>query len=339
MVGVDTVRVRAPLASIPDPDRFDRHSVHRGRGATGATQTLSNGAQLRVDSRWGWAAAIEVSVPRYLTGSNLYPAAWTQAVQVIERLYEESRDYVSWAVPVRALAVTRLDPAKPFRGVDNVDHLLEGLRAVRPPRSGGVQTFERERGFNSLTRQAPGRWRTILYDKHAEMLHQAASYPRGSGERRLLLARAEEAAGVLRYEARVRRPALRDRGVETLQDVAQETIEAISRYYFKRAGYDVEVGSIDKVKATLLMASEESYKDLTKATLMLWLGAQDLPIPMCEKTQKKLRRLSKEAGLSAADLVDRQGDRSLRLDYDEGRLVVSGDPTIGCVKSDEVCEW
>ena len=272
----------------------------------------------------GPAAYIECSIPRLLHGHNLHVAAVDDTVALVRDLVSRAESLVEWDQPVHAMRVMRIDITKDFRFQDHahVDAFIEGQRLLTLPYRPDVQTWEDKAGYTNLQRGNRQRWRMSLYSKEQELASQHRGRSVHVQERVRLEALIEEAQGVLRSELQLRRPVLKQIGVDTVADLSDDTIQSLHQRYFRRAGLDREVGGIDKVQVARMLANSEQQKGFGTMLGLLFLEARNLPSGMSHNTEVKYRKMARDLGLSAADLTGTQ--HSVRLDYGSG-VLVAGD--------------
>ncbi len=328
-VGVDTIRVRGRVGGF-DFEGFDHHSYCRtpeGRVLRSARTHITRGValQLRVnpphtnDSE----ATFELSVPRFLRENNLSPASGDEVMYAVTSIAQLAESLVTWKQEPPALDLMRADVARDmkYRRRPDFNGFIEGQRLLPVSYKAPVQTWGDIDGYTNLRWGQGGRWRFSIYDKAAEMYHQAAKRPRDRG---YLNSLAQQAEGTIRTELLLRRPVLKEKGIFTLSDVTEERMSKLHRAYYRRVGLDKEVGGLDKVKAAAVMASEEDYKMVLDVIGMLEMEAMRLPVPRSQPTLAKYRKAAERLGLSAADFV-RGRESSLRLDYESGVLVSQRD--------------
>lgn len=147
-VGVDTVRLRGPLAVMPDLDGFQ--SFRGVRDPTIGTirytalgQPLPSGVVLQLDLRWGPAAWFEMSVPEKIYGSNLHPSSAEEVRELVQTIYRQAARYIRWAVDLPDLNVMRLDTVKHFHGVDDPHSVIDALKAVPLPTGSALRCMPR----------------------------------------------------------------------------------------------------------------------------------------------------------------------------------------------------
>jgi hypothetical protein len=267
---------------------------------------------------------MECSIPKVLHGHNLHVASVDDTLELLNHLVSRAGWLVEWAQPVDAMRIMRIDLTKDFHLQDraHLDALVEGQRLLKPAYRPRVQTFDETGGYTNLRRGSGKRWRMSVYAKQDELVAQRPRTASGSWERALLDGLIVEAEGVLRNELMIRRPVIVDVGVETVADISDQAIQTIHRKYFHRAGLDMEVGGIDKVRAAYILAEPHQQKAFGNMLGMLFLESRNLPTGVSHNTEAKYRKMARDFDLSAADLTGTQS--SLRLDYESG-LLVAGD--------------
>lgn len=323
--GIDTLRVRAPLARAPSLDDFDGIVTTRDfdRGHVEATAVVKlerSRVRLHVDLRHGPFAWFEHSLPNLVHGTNLRALPVVDAVRATETIYMEALSFVEWAVPLDDLRVMRLDADRDFLSELPISTLLEAIGATRSlpyrPRGGH---WGNEEGFTSVVRGHGARWLSRLYSK-ADEIGSRARRVENPAERNRLLREAVEAEGILRCETRMRSPVLTEASLVRLGDLTDERVAGMCRKYFERAGYHEEVGSIDKIQAAAILMDPGEYKNFHKVIGVLAMEALGLPPAPCENTHRALKGAARRLGLTAADFSGRS-EASFRLDFDSGRVV------------------
>jgi hypothetical protein len=127
--------------------------------------------------------------------------------------------------------------------------------------------------------------------------------------------------GVLRYELVARSPVLRERKLDRLGDLNPDRLLAMNAHYFQRAGFDAEVGGINRVKQVGHLAEAAGVgKEMAKVRQMLMTEALGLPPTQCERTRGPLKRLARQYGLTPGDflVLDKV---PVRLDYLAGTVM------------------
>lgn len=205
MAGVDTLGFTAPIT----------RNIFSSR-------RMPSGCLIRGFGDGVW---LEASLPRILRGSNLVPLVTAEAFEAVDVILREAREYVdiTSAAP-EDLRITRLDIAHDFKSGNLTDRLISAAQfAKRTPR----QKFELQgHGKTIESFIVPKKsWRGTLYDKSRQT--QVTDIE------------------LLRFEARLRRPALprqwvhrNEFRVEYLSDLTDERLDAMGRATFKRCGFD-----------------------------------------------------------------------------------------------------
>lgn len=323
-VRIDTIRFRGRIHELPPEQAFSRyHRVNTddGRSSTTALRTtMGSGIPLLAGFRGGLAATIEVSVPRYLGRSNVKAATLAETRDTIHALYEEASSWVDWHDPLGEVRIIRLDSVRDFQGVTDVSSVLEGLRHMRLPYNPLTSGWDEELGkTNSLRRYPQSRtWVARLYDKHLER----SSNPSLQREMRAEVLAAS--LGVLRYELLARSSVMKRHGLVKVSDLSQIAVRNINLHYFKRSGFDREIGGGWKVKEVVLQAiADGNGKPVAQAVQMLLWDSLGLPPAQSPRTQHTLKKLVRRYGLESGDLFMNRDD-SLRLDYETASLVRRG---------------
>lgn len=323
--GIDTLRVRAPLARAPSLDHFDSVSTRRDpeRGqvdAAGEVWLSRYPVRLHVELWRGAFAWFEHSLPNLVHGTNVIPLDVAEALRATEVVYMEALDFVDWAVAPEDMRVMRLDVDRDFRSDLPIRTILDAIGATRtlPYRARGGY-WGNEEGFTSVVRGHGKRWLARLYDKSEEIASRARRTEDQAHKHRLL-SEAAQAQGLLRFETRMRSPVLTEAGIARLGDLTDDRVTEVSKKFFQRAGYNEEVGSIDKIQAAAILMDPSEYKNLHKVIGVLAMEAMGLPPSPSENTHRSLKGVARRLGLSAADFSGRS-DASFRLDFDAARVV------------------
>lgn len=328
-VGADTIRVRGRVGDFC-LEGFDYHHYCRtpeGPVLRSARTHITKGVnlELRVNPRHtdDSEATFELSVPSILREDNLAPASGDEVRYAVTSIAQLAGSLVTWKQEPTAFDLMRVDVARDmkYRRRADFNAFIEGQRLLPVSYKAPVQTWEDIDGYTNLRWGQGGRWRFSTYDKAAEMYHQAAKRPQ---DRCYLNRLAQQAEGTIRTELLLRRPVLKEKGISTLSDLTEERMNSLHHSYYRRVGLDKEVGGLDKVKAAVVMASEEDYKVALDVIGMLEMQAMRLPVPRSQPTLDKYRKVAERLGLSAADFV-RGRESSLRLDYESGVLVSQTD--------------
>jgi hypothetical protein len=265
-----------------------------------------------------WYGLMEFSPSAYLRGHNLWPATVAETTRVLTELYSRCEDYVVWTVGVDDIEVTRLDIVRQFHGVSDISTILDAVSVTTGSRLSINSQHRNPSTARSETvmRGVKNRWTAKLYDKQAQMLDLAKS---AAPERRTGVAEAAaEAQGVVRYEAQLRRPALKDMNITTMAHVHRKegTLQDKARDLFDRCQFGTEAGGQDKVRAALrrMRSNAADYKRADKVIGMLWQEAHGEPLSCKADAQAENRRVARRYGLTAADMLTPTGN-AVRLHY------------------------
>lgn len=309
-------------ATIKDINDFQWFSGHVDHGVSRLSTVMPSGITLLVDNRRETQATFEFSVPRFIYDTNLVTVGVDQATEVVRHVYDEASHYVNWAVSLEDLGITRLDTTRHFIVGGKTPDVLDGLRLTSPRRSLRTRVHTMEDGDNSIQRGTPKRWLGKLYDKGEERRVAAARSRSGDvSETRRRQVETTLASGVLRFEATMRRPVLREHGIGVVRDLEDSRTATLTHHFFQQAGFDQEVGGMSKIKAIALIASSEgNYSDFTKALLDAQLEALGLPPAVEAKTRKRYLRTRRRYGISPADFLLPERE-SIRLDFGSGKLI------------------
>ena len=326
---IDTIRVRGRIKSDVLPIQTFRQITDLATGATHDRPVSAFGVligpevRLQVDHHHGrMDAYFEMSVPKALTGSNLFASTVPETLALLNDLYAEAGQWVEWGVDATELTIARLDLVRDFTDIDNISSLLDGLHAVPTTASTVSHRFtDSKRGGAETLRRDTKKWAATVYDKHAETRSQA-SKARGTYPRERLLREAQRAQGRLRYELMLRSDPLRAGGVRTVSDLAEEgSLGALRLKYFRKVGYDQGVGGMTKIDRVLrqMMLDPKDNKMADKMLGILHRESLGLPQVASDKTLREHRALARRYGVSAADLTlpDRP---TIALDYESGTL-------------------
>ncbi|MCE9620998.1 MAG: hypothetical protein K8R99_01490 [Actinomycetia bacterium] len=305
------------------------HDIHRGwRAGTAYTVYLHDDVHLKVQFGQGEAAhlataSFEFCVPRVANGDNLHPVDLPTALSQVEAMYQRARRYVNWSVPSSHLDVMRLDLAlnclSPSPTITST--WIEAISRLRGPYHPKVERYSNVDGYTSLRRGSPKRWFLTAYDKAEELLSKANS-TNDPIRRQTFLDLSIAATGVLRLELQLRRPVLVDRGIRTLTDLTPSILQQFHRRYVEQMQFHREVGGMTKVKS--IADTVDATERLPLATLIgsLWLEAQGVSVEPDPRTKLKYRRMAEQYDLSVADFVNFATTQTIRLDYDNARLIV-----------------
>ncbi len=268
-------------------------------------------------------ARVERSLPTMAFGHNRVAVSVEQAWALVIRLYEQADEFVDWQVPPSDLSVQRLDLARDFRRIEHLDRLLTGLARLRVTRSGAPHLYFREGGVQTLARGVAGTWVAQLYDKHAQLRHLAVTTRHDPTRAALLHEVADAAYGQVRFEAQLRRPALRRHGVMLMTDLTEHGLLNLREKYFRRARYDTPVGGaphLDAVMTHLARTGDPNYRYWGAVVAMMKAEALGLRQPASSSASlAKYRALAKEWNISAADM-DHVAGPAVMLDYTSGTL-------------------
>lgn len=323
-VGVDTLCLRGAVAYY-ELDKFTYAHYKQGDQndrLTSASAKFGPGLTLQLETwRNPPTAKVECSIPKLIRGNNLVVATADETKSLAERLAREACDLVDWAQPVEEFTIMRVDLTRDFLFDCQADlaAFVEGQRLLSPPYRPPVQAWSNESGYTNLRRGTGRRWLSCLYGKEAEVRAQAGRSSLSPEARARLYALSKEAAGVLRNETRLRRDVLRSTDLKTIGDLCDQNIEFLHYHYFKRAGFDCEVGGKAKIRAAIDDARSREPKALPGMLGILVLDSLGVAIPWSANTTSKYRGVARRYGLTPADLTGTPA--SLRLDYDTATLV------------------
>jgi len=323
-VGIDTLSV---MAEVVDYDiesftytRYRQTDQHDH--LTSASTRFASGLTIQLQ-RWHqkFVARFECSIPRVRYGNNLKVATADETLEVVQGLRSQASDLVKWAEPVDNFSIMRIDITRDFyfdiRA--ELDGFMEGQRLLNLPYRPPVQLWGDECGYTNLRRGNGKRWRSCLYSKESELKAQADNPRLIPGARAELVALSKCAQGVLRNETMLRRVVLKRTELQTVGDLSDRVIKDLHRKYFRRAGFDHEVGSTDKLRCTLGNLPSTERSTATAMFGMLFIESLGEQPPLSENTRCKYERQAKRLGLTVADMTGLTS--SLRLDYDSGALV------------------
>jgi hypothetical protein len=264
---------------------------------------------------------MEFSVPNLLFGTNIVLATPEETHQVIEDLATEAQDYLHWAEASGSFSVNRIDLTKHFlfEHQADLDAFVDGQLLLSLPYDPDGRLITDSDHSIYLQRGSRNRWTSVCYGKRAELLSQASSPHLTLAERARLLDLAETTAQILRNESMLRRPVLQGTVLAKVEGISTVAIDERHHHVFHQAGFDREVGGVDKLRSAYDRASDVDRRGLEQVFGMLMMERIDRPTTKKRKTRYKYRRLANMFGLSAADITLREG--TLRLDYGAGRLV------------------
>jgi hypothetical protein len=328
-VGIDTIRVRGPVAAdalARLPRQRQRYDFDMGTGvrrvtATSSEDFTSTGIAWRVDQWRGRPEAVfEVSVPRVVRGDNRTPATVAEVFSVLRGFYNEAGRHVDWLCEPHDLGLLRVDCVRSFDGTGApLGALLGALAKIAPERAQScVYPNNEHTGVQTLERMT-NRWRTRLYQR-AEAYRNHARHLRAEAAGSLeALASADE--GRLRFELELRSRALSDHGLHVLGDLEHSRLEQLAHRYFVRSRFDRRVGS----QASCLAAAaaelkrDGRYKQLGPMLGLLTLQAAGLPPSHAAATTAKYKALAQELNVTASDLRA-EPLPPMSLDWESGRV-------------------
>lgn len=323
-VGIDTIGLAGPISASCIEDLLSSTTAREVDRHTGEIRTFpqtghealfpDNNLELKVLGAPSGQASwfLEFSVPRLLNGTNISPAPLESVLPLLRQMAGPMNDRIGWVGDPGQWRVTRLDIARDFHGVTARAQLLDGLAPILVPHA----TFNTRQyrdtlgGTATLIKGTSRRYTSTLYDKSVEL--------RGKG------ARSVSEPGHVRYELRLRRPVLVERGIACVQDIASTQVELLARSYFKKSGYDLEVRGMNRTLLELAVIRDElnpsEARQLTKMLGILQMQAAGMDPCVSATTLKKHLDLASRLGVSAADFVH-PGHDSLRLDFERGTQV------------------
>jgi hypothetical protein len=265
---------------------------------------------------------MELSVPNLLFGTNIVLAPPDETHRVIENLASEAQKCLRWADAPGSFSVNRIDLTKHFlfEHQADLDSFVDSQLLLTLPYKPDGDLITGSNHSIHLRRGSRDRWMSVCYGKGAELRAQACSRHLTLAERARLLDLAETTDHILRNETMLRRPVLQRTTLATVGGISTVTIEEQHRHFFGRAGFDREVGGIDKLRLVYDdLASDVDRKAFEVLLGLLMMERLKRPTTKSKGTRSKYRRLANKLGLSAADVTLREG--TLRLDYDAGHLV------------------
>lgn len=252
-------------------------------------------------------AALEVSLPKYKTGSNVHCLPLDQALAAARSVVEEFGPRVPWGAggtPPTFLDLTlaRIDLVVDFPGVDDIPRLLDSVDLGS--RDLDIPTTRIACDGESLLRHRK-RWSCTLYDKYLET-RRAASIDRAT-------------RGHLRCEARLRADRLNSRWASNcgqrgarLDGLSIESINAMMTGTFVAAGFARTLVADDIFDA---IVAASNLTPMEKVKVSGFHRHPSLYREVAPATAKLFRRLSNE--LAAGTPVAR------RLDVGIGELVAA----------------
>ncbi len=324
-LGLDTIRVRGRIHSSDMPYWRKRGCIDLRTGEevehlTGEYAALTDQIFLNVrEYPGGVYAALEFSVPTYLRKHNLQPASLDEAQHAVTALHQQAVALVEWAVSPEDLQVSRLDIVRQFSGITHQGALFEAITQTPCSRLSISSEYRHPNTcrLETIVRGVKDRWRANLYDKQAEM--HTRSRQTAEATNTALREAALYAEGVVRYEAQLRRPALRDLGVHQMGDLPalQRALQQHARDLFRRSGYDTSTGGTDKVVAAMrrMRSTPSDYKHVEKMLGYLVRVALGEPPGMGRDATAGAAKLAARYGLTPADMRG-GGGAHVRLDYD-----------------------
>lgn len=321
-VGIDTIKVRGPLAKQPDFSKFksvklETHN-YLGDRFESTAWTPIGGIRLGVarSSDIGPCATWEVSLPTLRDSHNLYPVSYGEAMTLLKSLYVSATEFVEWKVPIEQFSVSRLDTARDFTGITDIPGLLQALGHLPIPGKAQRSIWASSSGIHGLGVGVRGRWRAQLYDKQKELARR-----RRSAVDPMVI---EDAYGILRFEVRTWRAVNRVKVFSTVQGLSAEVIETHNESYFNRCDFDQVVGGYSRVVEAIHSSLDESDTDeMAKMLGYLHFEAVSGVGPYGEVTNRKYKNLARARNLSSADLFGPAASK-LRLVHESGLLVVEG---------------
>jgi hypothetical protein len=202
--------------------------------------------------------------------------------------------------------VKRLDVARDFRDVGHLQFLLSGLRGISPERAKRVAMYNNPSRGNALTLEVSGgrtAGRVSIYDKFKERPGRAAP-------------------GTVRWEVQARCWAKRYGNIRTVDDITEETVQAlaVNRWEWSRMGTTVRstgalLDRVERMGITDIMKSRFVGDLVRTAAGYEPRGSSD--------RAREFRVLLKEVGIaSSEDLLDLSRPFSARLDWASGEEVV-----------------
>lgn len=311
---IDTIVVRGPVSGSSPTKVFETLCIddvtgeevrRRTKGVSSLVFSSGHTAELTVRAD---EARLEVSIPSAVRGHNVVAATATEAAAVLEEAFHLAGEYVTWECAWRDLHVSRLDLVRDFTGVSDPSTLISVLSGHRPSRTSGTTRYTQVGAHQTLVHEVPRRWRASLYDKAAEVADHSGSAP-------------EEvvmAAGRLRFEAQLRRPALKGRHVHTAEDLDQGALTYIAKAWFDRCRF----GSPIRHRAGFrerYNAYPGPKKELRDIDWVLRCRHEGLDDGQSRTTRAKYLALAEKHGLTWPS-VETQG-AGVRLDFNSARLV------------------
>ncbi|BEP13276.1 hypothetical protein acdb102_15870 [Acidothermaceae bacterium B102] len=293
---------------------------------TSGDQTLKvhrGNVQIHADRRTGRPEMrLEFSAPSVLRGHNVRALGLSAIEELVSLVLDALAPELSYVPDIAELSPVRVDLARNFQIQSASSDLLEAFYRVKPTRA-RIDRLERGRtgAAQTLTRGSVARWLTRGYDK-GEQLHDVALYRANAWRREELLALAEEARGVLRWEMQLHGGLLRERGIRSVADMKPEILHGLAKEYFTRSRFDSTLAGPTRLREVLQTLVEQNRPaDARNLGSLLLAEALGSPTPMSLSSRKKARSLARTYGLSAADILAPDG-ASRRLDLEQGVEVI-----------------
>jgi len=324
-VGIDTIKVAGRVLEFNEDAFFHTSYATTSEWSRleGAWTKLSSGVVLHLNPRAknNTSAWMEFSVPNLLFDTNIVLATPEETHQVTEDLATEAQDYLRWAEAPGSFSVNRIDLTKHFlfEHQAELDSFVDAQLLLSLPYNPDGDLITGSDHSIYLRRGSRDRWTSVLYGKGAELRAQACSRHLTLAQRARLLDLAEATDHILRNESMLRSPVLRGTVLAKVEGISTVAIDERHHHVFHQAGFDREVGGIEKLRSAYDRASDADRRGLEEVFGMLMMERIDRPTTKKRNTRYKYRRLANMFGLSAADITLREG--TLRLDYGAGRLV------------------
>ncbi len=341
-VGIDTVRVRGPVA--PEglsslPRQRQRHDLDTVTGVVTITPTRSESSTA---AGWPWSIdtwrktpelLFEASVPRLLRSDNRLAATVAELHSVLRHLHAEVSQHVKVLCEPEELTLMRLDGVRSFENQSGMplSKVLASLAEVPGRRARTcIHVNRAHTGVQTLERHTE-RWSTRLYQR-AEHYQQRAVHQRGAEAERLQALAVSE-RDRLRYEVELRSRALTEHGLATVGDLSQAVLEDLAYRYFERSAFHNRVGSDGArlLEAAAALEADGRYKQLPSVLGLLAMEGAGLSPAWASATTAKHSALAKELRLRPSDLSS-VGLPATRLDWHTG-LVVGGTATPTLVRA------
>ncbi len=309
---VDTIAWRGEITARPD-DAFVVREVELQTGEVLQRKDYGvtpSGAQWKVRSINGVLYAdVEMSIPRFLTGSNVHGVTLTEGIEGLCTLDAEVGQFLRWATsdPL-SRALQRVDVVRDFTGVINRQALLWALEAVSPFRGGRVLHADPSRGGAPSLEVVRTDWSLALYDKAAERLHRRDAV------------NAARAEGIMRCELRLRRRRLRDGlRIDRVVDLDQDILAGEHAAKWLDLGFGTEVVALADWKQAVW--ADPVLTEIKKCTFIgvMTALADGTPPAISDDTLRKYLQVAKRLGVPAPDRLGMTG--SVHLDYDSATMV------------------